>query len=162
VIAIDAADVVPMDQFPLAWRFTDDRWARHGADARLDMRPLRAARAAVLHGPLAGASSAARHTAAEHVAAACQDEAGARRVSDALASLGPGDDERVIIVWDPRTALETSWRTFSANWEVFCYPGTDDVTISALDGRWVLCYHHWEEFSFSSRLDAPGGTAGLR
>jgi hypothetical protein len=145
VITIDPADVVPIDQFPLAWRFTDERWSRRGAGALRDIRPLTARRAAELHGPLAAAHHVARDAVAEHVAAACQDDAGARQVGEALP---PADDERIVLSWDQVAALETSWRTFREQWEVFCYPGSDDLTISPLDERWVLCYHHWEEFSF--------------
>ena len=56
-----------------------------------------------------------------------------------------------LVSWEPAVALETSWRTFTTQWQAFCYPGTDDVTISPLDERWVLCYHHWEAFSFTAR-----------
>jgi hypothetical protein len=149
VITIDAADVVPMTQFALAWRFTDERWSRRGGEALRDVRPLTPARAAGLHGPLAAACQVAREGGARHVPAACQDEAGARQVGSALTALGPGDHERIVIAWDHATALETSWLTFREHWEVFCYPGSDDVTISSRDEGWVLCYHHWEEFSFS-------------
>ena len=70
--------------------------------------------------------------------------------------------------WEPTVALETSWRTFTTQWQAFCYPGTDDVTISPLDERWVLCYHHWEAFSFTARaerterLTTRGGSGGYR
>ena len=157
MITFDAADVVPMNQFALAWRFTDERWSRRGGEALRDVRPLTATRAAVVHGPLAAACHLTREGGARHVAAACQDEAGARQVGSALSALGPLDHERVVITWDPATALETSWRTFRENWEVFCYPGSDDVTISPLDERWMLCYHHWEEFSFTPRPALPPG-----
>jgi hypothetical protein len=154
VITIDPADVVPLSQFALAWRFTDDRWSRHGDAALRDIRPLTPGRAAELHRPLAAACQLAREAAAQHVPAACEDHAGARRVSQALAGLGPADRERVVLSWDQATALETSWRTFREHWELFCYPGSDEVTISPLDERWVLCYQHWEEFSFARRPDA--------
>jgi len=155
VLTVEAADVVPLPQFALAWRFTDDRWSRRGGAALRDVRPLTAARAASLHSPLAAACHVAREGGARHLPAACQDEAGAREVGAALATLAPRDEERIVLSWDPLTALETSWRTFREHWEVFCYPGSDDLTISPLDERWVLCYHHWEEFSFSPRPGAP-------
>jgi hypothetical protein len=149
VIAIDPADVVPMDQFPLAWRFTDERWSGRGAARLRDIRPLTTRRAAELHRLLAAIHHVDRDAGTEHVPAACQDEAGARQVGQALARLRPGDDERIVLSWDQSAALETSWRTFREQWEVFCYPGSDDLTITPLDGRWVLSYHHWEEFSFT-------------
>jgi len=151
VITIDPADVVPMDQFPLAWRFTDERWSGRGASALRDIRPLTGRRAAELHGLLAASHHVERDGGAEHVAAACHDEPGARQVGHALARLAPADGERIVLSWDQGAALETSWRTFREQWEVFCYPGSDDLTISPLDERWVLCYHHWEEFSFAQR-----------
>jgi hypothetical protein len=151
VLAIEPADVVPMNQFALAWRFTDERWSRRGGAALRDVRPLTAVKAAAVHAPLAAACQVARESNVQQVPAACQDRAEARQVGTALASLPPSDDERIVVSWDALTALETSWRTFREHWEVFCYPGSDDLTISPLDQRWVLCYHHWEEFSF-----APG------
>lgn len=154
MITVAATDVVPMNQFALAWRFTDERWSRRGGAALRDVRPLTVARAAALHGPLADACHVARESSAQHLPAACQDEAGAREVGAALAALAPADQERIVLSWDPQTALETSWRTFREQWEVFCYPGSDDLTISPLDERWMLCYHHWEEFSFTLRPPA--------
>jgi hypothetical protein len=155
VIAVESSDVIPLAQFALSWRFTDERWSGSGADARRDIRPLAPARAVALHGPLAAAYHVAREAPAQHLPAACQDDAGARRIAAALAGLPPGADERIVVSWDQATAVETSWRTFREHWEVFCYPGSDDVTISPLDERWVLCYHHWEEFSYSPRPAGP-------
>jgi hypothetical protein len=155
VIAVDPADVIPLTQFPLAWRFTDERWVSGGADARRDVRPVTSARAAALHGPLVAAFHEAREAVARHVPAACQDEAGARRIAVALAELPAVVAERVVVSWDQSTALETSWLTFRENWEIFCYPGADDVIISPLDERWLLCYHHWEEFTFTARRAGP-------
>ena len=152
MVTIAAADVVPMNGFALAWRFTGEEWSRRGGEALRDVRPLLGARAAVLHAALAAAGQLPREGGATHVPAACLDEAGAREVGAALAGLPPADHERIVVVWDPSTALETSWRTFREHWEVFCYPGSDDVTIGPLDERWLLCYHHWEEFSFTPRM----------
>ena len=61
MITVDAADVVPMDQFPLAWRFTDEQWdARHGGH-RADLHPLRPARARELAPRLADACALYHH-----------------------------------------------------------------------------------------------------
>jgi hypothetical protein len=156
VIVVDAADVMPLEQFALSWRFTDERWSRRGAAPRTDVRPLTPVRAGTLHLPLAAACQEAREAVTQHLPADCQDEAGARRITAALAALSPTDAERIVVSWDRATALETSWRTFREHWELFCYPGSDDVTVSPLDERWVLCYHHWEEFTFTAR---PAGSA---
>jgi hypothetical protein len=154
VVTIDAADVVPMDQFPLAWRFTDERWDARRGSLRADLRPLRPARAGELAPRLADACAVYHHGEGKpdvHIAAPCENEADLVRTRDALGALPIDADARIVVSWEPAIALETSWRTFAAQWQAFCYPGTDDVTISPLDERWVLCYHHWEAFSFTAR-----------
>ncbi|HWJ54632.1 MAG TPA: hypothetical protein VNR90_00425 [Vicinamibacterales bacterium] len=158
MIAIDPADVVPMDQFPLAWRFTDERWDARRGGLRADLRPLRPARARELAPRMAEACAAHHQDEGKpdvHVAAPCESAVDVVRTRDALAGLPVAADERIVVSWEPTVALETSWRTFTMQWQAFCYPGTDDVTISPLGERWVLCYHHWEAFSFTARVDDP-------
>jgi hypothetical protein len=160
MIAIAPSDVVPMAEFPLAWRFTDDRWRQLPADARKDVRPLSATKAAELEPRLAAACVTYHHGEQPpgiHIPAPCENAADVDRTRRALAALPIDDGERIVVGWDRALALETSWRTFTALWEAFCYPGTDDVTISPLGERWVLCYHHWEAFSFAPRPSAPTG-----
>lgn len=155
MIRVDASDYVPLAHFPLAWRFTDARWDLRGPAALRDVRPLTVTRAKSLCGPLSAACAATRDDASRHVPAPCESDADVQRVAAALAGLPIADGERLVLCWDERTALETSWQTFRQHWETFCYPGSDDLTVSPLDERWVLCYHHWEEFSFTARPEGP-------
>ena len=158
MITVDAADVVPMDQFPLSWRFTDERWDARRGGLRADLQPLRPSRARELAPPLADACALYHHGEGRpdaHIAAPCVSAADVVRTRDALGNLPIGANERIVVSWEPAVALETSWRTFTTEWQAFCYPGTDDVTISPLDERWVLCYHHWEAFSFTTRPNEP-------
>jgi hypothetical protein len=158
VLTVEAADVVPMDQFPLAWRFTDERWDTRRGGLRADLRPLRPARAVEL-APIMADACAVHHRGEGkpdvHIAAPCESAADVVRTRDALDGLPVDPEERIIVSWEPTVALETSWQTFTTQWQAFCYPGSDDVTISPLDEGWVLCYHHWEAFSFTGRPDDP-------
>jgi hypothetical protein len=54
----------------------------------------------------------------------------------------------VTLSWDSDTALHTSWELFTARWDDFCYPASDDVFILPDSRGWVLLYHHAEGFSF--------------
>lgn len=153
MIVVPADAVVPMAQFPLAWRFTaaEAGWT----PARLaDIRPLTPAFAAALGARLAMRFDSGPHEGrgagpSHEIPAPCVNQADVVRTREALAGLGASDAERVLLSWDDRTALETSWRTFRTHWETFCYPGSDDVTITPVDERWTLCYHHWEAFTFT-------------
>jgi hypothetical protein len=150
MIVVTADAVLPMTQFPLAWRFTaaEAGWT----PARLaDIRPLTPALAAAVSARLEARRSPLEGHASEaslDIPAPCVSQADVVRTREVLAGLGAADAERVVVSWDERCALETSWRTFRSHWETFCYPGTDDVTVVPLDERWTLCYHHWEAFTF--------------
>ena len=57
----------------------------------------------------------------------------------------------IVVSWDQQTAVVTDFELFTARWEDFCYPSSDDVAVLPLDGSWVLHYWHWEEFVFGRR-----------
>src|SRR5262245_17496546 len=58
----------------------------------------------------------------------------------------------VVISWDQATAIRTTWEVFSAHWDAFCYPTSDDVLVFPGSEEWVLFYFHEEEFRFGRRL----------
>jgi hypothetical protein len=60
-------------------------------------------------------------------------------------------NQPVILSWDRETALRTSWEFFTAHWDDFCYPLSDDVLVLPENGGWVLRYHHEEIFFFGIR-----------
>jgi hypothetical protein len=154
VIVVVPSDFVPLEQFPLSWRFTDEDW--DDPTLRRDVHPLRPARAGELQPRLAAACALyhqSEQAAEVQIEAPCESEADAKRTRDALEALSIHPAARIVVLWDDRTAVETSWGTFASQWTSFCYPGTDDATVCPLDERWVLCYHHWEAFSFSRRVD---------
>lgn len=58
---------------------------------------------------------------------------------------------QVTLSWDRETALCTSWEFFTAHWNDFCYPLSDDVLVLPDDGRWALRFYHEETFYFGNR-----------
>ncbi len=68
-----------------------------------------------------------------------------------LRTLLPDISEQVIVSWDRETALRTTWEFFTAHWDDFCYPLSDDVLVIPSTGAWVLRYPHEETFYFGSR-----------
>jgi hypothetical protein len=62
--------------------------------------------------------------------------------------------EQVIVRWDTLTAVRTTWEIFTAYWDDFCYPSSDDVEVFPESGGWLLLYHHWEEFEWGRRRPA--------
>jgi hypothetical protein len=154
MIEIAPADVLPLEQFALAWRFTDASRADFAPTGLADLRPLRDRAAEALEDRLLPVW-AAHHEAAADGAVWFDAGADAEASRAALAALPGAGAERVLVHWGLAVALETSWGTFVAHWDDFCYPGSDDVLVTPLTEAWVLCYHHWEEFSFALAPPAP-------
>ena len=71
--------------------------------------------------------------------------------SDFLRSLDVSPETAVLLSWDEETALRTTWCIFKKHWEAFCYPGSDDVTISPDSDSWLLYYSHEEQFEYGKR-----------
>ena len=69
-----------------------------------------------------------------------------------LKSLGVSPETVVSLSWDEETALRTTWNIFEAHWEAFCYPSSDDVTISPESESWVLYYSHEEQFEYGKKV----------
>jgi hypothetical protein len=65
-----------------------------------------------------------------------------------LRAQAPNLSEEVTVSWDRETALRTRWGFFTAHWDDFCYPLSDDVLVLPGSQCWVLRYHHEELFYF--------------
>jgi len=129
-----------VQEFPLAWRWTQPSHSVLPPEVLGDIRPLSAADAAriITRFPDNGAS------ALSHVASQTHCEEVSRWIRHVQSDLRA----RVYIRWSRELAVETSWEIFTAYWEDFCYPSSDDVTIRPVSGTWQLFYHHYEQLEF--------------
>ena len=135
-----AADFVAIDRFPLAWRWTDERYAKFGATDLAAIRPLRAesaaaawqrirvlpkafAIAAVFEGPPEedGHTAAVRAWLEDHIHA---------------------DPVDVLLLWAPDTAALVSAGLFAGRWDDFWYPSSDDLDVVPVDESWMIRIHH--------------------
>ena len=143
--------------FPLLWRWTQSTHALFSAVELAALQPLPPEAAAqIFDGSLRflnADSLAPEHFERVFIASAdvpVIDGCGWLRAR--FTSL----DEQVTLSWDRSTALQTTWGFFTARWDDFCYPASDDVLILPKSDRWVLLYHHEEEFHFARRR--PGSS----
>jgi hypothetical protein len=145
-IEFHSDDFRPLAEFPLRWRWTEARGNVLPESDLARIRPLTTVRAAAL---------------APHAAYLCDErrdlpkwmnaDEDARNVEVQLRALHIDPRDRVVVSWDDETAVVTDWDLFCRYWDDFCYAASDDVTVFALSGEWVLCYDHSEAF----RLDHP-------
>ena len=143
------ADIIPLDDFPLAWRFVSNR---HGRWASKELGRLQ---------PLSPVSSSRAHSAVLAIRAnlgpplvAFRTDDTPAEVSRRLHELPPDGNERIVLSWDEGTALATDYETFASRWDDFCYSASDDVTVLPMRGAWIIQYHHYDMFQFRTGVSA--------
>ena len=135
-----------VQEFPLAWRWTDSRYSVLPDTVLSQLKPLGAeeARLAFEH-----AQSFQRDSGVTRSADVSDDD-GCHWLRAQHGSLS----DIVTVSWSPECALRTSWQIFTDHWSDFCYPSSDDVTVWSDSERWVLFYDHCEQFEFVQRSSA--------
>jgi hypothetical protein len=122
-----------IEDFPLAWRWTNPKYTVFPQDILQQLLPLSAEVAAKLSALTAREwqEQAEEFETAEDVAATQQW----------LASLGiPAGN--VSVVWDRHTAILVPWSIFCAYWNHICYPFADDIDIFLANDRLFLRWRH--------------------
>ena len=144
MLELNPADFVSLESFSLRWRF----WPSEvgvAADARR----------ARLHALASDAAARAHYFGLEMFEAMGDADCAELRslaepalVEAWLGALPVSTLEAVIVSWDKATALRTDWQFFCRHWDDFCYPSSDDVIVTAQGDQWLLCFRHFEEFTF--------------
>ena len=142
---LEADGFIPLDEFSLGWRFLDPGTGEVAGHFAGRVRALTAVRAEALdHEAVARCAEPGDFT----VTFRTDDSPGL--VNERLRALPVADDVRIIVSWDAATAMVADWGIFVSNWDDFCYPASDDLSVWPLDGGWTLCYRHYEVLQFRS------------
>jgi hypothetical protein len=143
---VHPSEFTPLDQFELAWRWTQPTHAVLPAEALATIRPFTSGRAADLDAQ-AGRLSRQRPLA-QWALSICADDDAAESVREHLRALSIANNTEILVSWSRRAAVLTVWQTFVEYWDDFCYPSSDDVTVWPPSGEWVLCYRHYQHIDF--------------
>lgn len=138
--------------FPLIWRWTSAIHALFSESGLAGLHPCSPAEAAELH------DASLRFLVADSLDPKQFDRVLTQSANLPLAdgcswlrAQAPNLAERVAVSWQRDTALRTTWEHFTARWDDFCYPSSDDVLVLPDSGSWIFLYHHAETFSFGNR-----------
>jgi len=61
-------------------------------------------------------------------------------------------DDRVLITWSDGIVLETIYKNFIDNWELFYNPSADDLFVINNESDWIICLTHFELFQCGQKL----------
>jgi hypothetical protein len=136
-------DRMRVEEFPLAWRWTQSSHTVLPPDVLALLTPLLSDRAGVLYRrgenvfPRAASASTIQHVSEQF------------EVTRAwLATLDFAPEGRVCVVWDLDTGISLPWTTFVTYWDDFCYPASDGAFVFSESGGGALAWNHYEVFEY--------------
>ena len=139
-------------EHPLAWRWTDPKYAVLPDDVLEKMIPFASEKAAELF------KNSTRFNGKNGLADAIFEVEMAYAESMSpdegrhwLRSQPVLESAQVFLSWQPDTAIMTTWGIFADYWSEFCYGASDDLNVWAEDESWAFLFHHEGEFHFGRR-----------
>jgi hypothetical protein len=152
-------DTVPIDQFPLKWRFTDPRYAVLPPVHLAQVKPLAPSEArrlwdlivqADIHVEIPFTKGYFRSVTSTRIEDSHGNDVEDRRLRKWLYQRGIPFRQQIWLSYQPEWAIETTWKVLLKYWTSFYYPGSDDLTVIEGSFTWALLFHHEEEVFFGT------------
>ena len=140
---------IDMAEFPLKWRWTDEKYCILPESDLKKIHPLSKAASAIAWKTSLRFVDSTNHCAPSSVLFDSIDNTPAENPESVrywLTSRIP--NEEVIVSWQPDIAVITTTEIFIKYWDDFCYQSSDDVSIWPSSEKWILHYHHHDIFYY--------------
>jgi hypothetical protein len=132
-----------IEDFPLAWRWTQPSAAVLPSDVLAALTPLEVPDADRLY--RRGQELFSARTDKPFVEHQSEEFQATREWLD---DLPIPVNAPVFLVWGRDTGIPLPWKTFVAYWDDFCYPSSDDAFIFPASGNACLAWSHYELFQY--------------
>jgi hypothetical protein len=149
MIELSDADVCPLGEFELAWRWTRAEQHLLEPGVLADIRPLTKQKALEFADDAVSRALPRQISEWDLTISAEWDDPDSVRAR--LRELFIPRNASVVVSWNRHVAVVTTWGTFFNNWDAFCYPSSDDVTVWYPGEAWTFVYHHFRVVEFRNR-----------
>lgn len=152
MLKIEDKDFRSLNDFPLKWRWTDERWNKLPENALNTIQPFTDEKARELlkysleFGDYKGLSASSFENVSRIDASG--DPA---QIKYWLQNQFSDKNQDVIVSWNDHHAVSVRLDVFCKYWNDFCYPASDDLIVWGFEEDWVLMYLHDEEFIFGKK-----------
>lgn len=150
MVAVSDLDLCPIEDFSLKWRWTDERWNLLPTKFIQQINPLtdtKAKEVDEIHKQYFS-SHELNEKFFEKVETIQAETSDFSVVQNWLESKIKAEQNYIAVCWGKDLAVKTTSEIFCNYWDDFCYPTSDDVSISPLNLSWLLFYSHSEYFVF--------------
>jgi hypothetical protein len=142
MVNIQTSDLVSLADFPLAWRFTDERWTRLPDQVLEGIKPLSATRfrEIVARSPFEVLLTCRPDFSGFDISKPISLEEKNDATKSWFLNLPIASNSQVYLCWSTHEGLAavTSWRTFVDYWDDFWYP-FDFLFIFDETRNWAVC-----------------------
>ena len=149
--------VIPMDDFRLKWRFTEERYDKL-PDQHLDqLKPLDKEAAKFLWDYIAKTNlhndTPFKKDFFRTIDKARILDGNEKEIKKWLYHRGLPFDKPVFLSWDETNAMIVPWKLLIKYFDSFYYGGSDDLTIIDQSLNWALLFFHEDEIYFGTNKD---------
>jgi len=142
-----------LKDFPLAWRWTDEKYALLPENVLSQIIPQSSEQAARLFKEsLRFCGSDGLDEKQFSLTQVVTKDVSPALVSEWLIACHNNVETTVFLSWQPNIAVSTTWGIFAKYWSEFCYPASDDLNVWSKTDSWMLLYHHEELLQFGRRV----------
>jgi len=146
--------IIPMTNFPLKWRFTEEKYDKLPMSHLNQLKPLDANASKFLWDYI---SDTRLHDQVpfkkgffKSIDKAKILEGNEKEIKKWLYQRGIEFDKEVYLSWQPNEALIVPWKLLIKYFDVFYYPVSDDLTVIDQSLVWALLFYHEDEIYFGT------------
>jgi hypothetical protein len=149
--------IIPMEDFPLKWRFTDEKYDKLPEAHLEQLRPLNNDASKFLweyigdtnlHKDIPFKKEFFRTI--DNVKILDDNET---EIKKWLYHRGFPFDKFVFLSWEPSIAMIVPWKILIKYYHSFYYSSSDDLTVIDRSLNWALLFYHEDEIYFGTNLD---------
>ncbi|MBS1635711.1 MAG: hypothetical protein JST26_07285 [Bacteroidetes bacterium] len=155
-------NTISMDQFPLKWRFTEEKYDKLPSQHLEQLKPLNKDAARFLWDYIANTKLHSnipfKKDLFQTIDKAKIRDDNAQEIRKWLYRRGFAFDKPVYLCWQPDTGMIVPWKLLIKYFDSFYYGGSDDLTVIDQSLTWALLFYHENEIYFGTNEDYVPGT----
>jgi hypothetical protein len=148
---------IPLGDFVLNWRFTDERYNKLPDEHLEQLKPLDKAAAQFLWDYISGKNLHAdfpfKKDLFHNIDKTIVSIGNQTSIKEWLCQRGLAPDKKVFLSWDKENAMTIPWKLLTEYFDSFYYPSSDDLTVIDQSLNWALLFYHQDEIYFGSKED---------
>jgi len=154
-IDLNLNEIIALDDFELGWRWDTLHNTGISTEDKIQLKPLSITESKSLYKIINFFESESNLSngfqPSGWILASSETKESTDKFSNYFQELTRNYKENIFISWNRSTCLYTTKDIFIRNWDDFCYPSSDDITIISELTNWVYFYNHIEVGQFWSR-----------